>query len=538
MTKKNNSCAVGEEKKEIELYDTTLRDGAQSGDANFNFDEKIELFKLLDDFGFDYIEGGWPTSNKSLEIFDLFKKIRKRAKICVFGSTSKAKNPGDDENLRRLITSKVDCACIFGKTWIPHIQKQLKISPEENLEKISESVSFLRKNGVRVFYDAEHYFDSFKENPEYSIKTLISAANAGADRIILCDTNGGALPQECEKIIKKTAEILNENKIKIPLGVHFHNDRGFALANTWVCLPYIKQIQGTINGIGERVGNLDFSSFIPNYVLCGGELKVKLDKLTEISSEAYRISGIINPHIKPFVGLMAFAHKGGIHIDAKNKGASYEHVLPEKFGNKSIILLNTQGGGAGVVNVASQFGYQLDKKNFEVGEKIKNLFEELEILEDKGYRIGGLKAEQYLLIEKYFGHLRDFFIFREWGFKTSWKENKETSSFSASVNVDGKDFSEEIVLEGGPVDAAYKTLVNILSREYPCVKDLELKDFHVEIARRSREESSVRVLTLFENSEEFETVGVSENIVEASIESLVKGLRYHLNTIYKNKQSL
>jgi len=523
----------------IEIYDCTPREGEQAAGASFSFENRIELFKKLDEFGVDFIELGWPHA--STDIFRAFaecKKLAKHAKIVAFGSTSISKEIEKDENLNSIVSCGAKYACIFGKTSLEHIKKQLKITPEKNLSKIKESIEFLKKNNIRVFYDAEHYFDGYKENKKYAIETLISALNAGAEKIILCDTNGGILPNEAEKITRETKEQLESFNIKFQLGVHFHNDCGLALANTLLCLPYINQVQGTINGIGERVGNLDFSSFLPIYTKkLSKELNFNLKELKELNEEAYRLSGIEIPEKKPFVGETAFAHKGGVHIDANNKGASYEHVEPEDFGNKSITILNTLGGKSAVISVAEEFGHNLDKKDYQIVEKINRLFKELKEYENRGYKIGAMKAEQFLLIEKYFGNLKEFFKILEWEIKTSYNNGEEESVFNVECKFDnGEITEEELEINGGPVDVAYKTLKNLVSRRYSEISNLQLIDFHVSIARSEREESSVRTKITFKSEkEEFEIVGVDSNILQSAIEAIEKGFKYWLNLKYKEK---
>ncbi len=520
---------------ELEIYDTTLREGEQAAGANFNIEDRIKICKMLDEFGVDYIELGWPVASK--EIFDSFHKcmpISKKAKIVAFGSTSINKNIESDENLNSLINCGTKIACIFGKSHLEHVEKQLRISPEENLKRISDSIKFLKKNNIKVFYDAEHYFDAFKQDKVYSIKTLISALESGAERIILCDTNGGVLPNEAEQIVKETKKELESKGFKPELGLHFHDDSGLALANTLACLSYAKQVQGTINGIGERVGNLNFSEFLPVYIKKMKKVKeINLKKLKEINEEVFRLGGMDIPESRAFVGETAFAHKGGVHTDATSKGASYEHELPEDFGNKRIILLNTLGGRSCVISVAKDFGYELNKNNPELNEKIKNLFEELRKMEKNGYRIGAIKAEQFLLIEKYFGNLKKFFEIEEWNVNTSYINEKEESEFSMGYKINNKLEEESLVVKGGPVDAAYKTIIKALSKKYSEVNNLKLVDFHVSIAKSNREESSVRTLIVFNDGEEFETVGVDANIIQSAIEALVKGFRYYLNRNYK-----
>ncbi len=524
----------------LEIYDTTLREGEQSAGASFSIEDRIAICRHLDNLGVDYIEVGWPLSSD--EVFKSFKECIsavKKAKIVAFGSTSMGKNIIEDRNLNSIVETGVKYACIVGKTPLEHVAKQLNITPEENLKRISESIGFLRENNIQVFYDAEHYFDGFKLDKEYAVKTLISAAEAGAERLILCDTNGGVLPDEAEKIIKETKEAIAGIGISPALGVHFHDDCGLALANTLASLQYVKQVQGTINGIGERVGNLNFSEFLPVYIKKLRKNKgINLKILKDVNEEVFRLSGMDIPESRAFVGDTAFAHKGGIHTDAAVKGISYEHENPEEFGNKRIILLNTLGGRSCVTAVANEFGYRLNKKDKDVKEKISMLFNELALLERKGYRIGAIKAEQFLLIEKYFGNLKSFFEIKEWSVNTSFVNGKEVSRFKVKYRVNSEIKEEELSINGGPVDAAYKTLVKALTKEYPEVGDIKLVDFHVSIAKSRMEESSVRTMITFRNREVFETVGVDTNILQSAIEALVKGFRYYLNRIYSNQTDL
>ncbi len=517
----------------LELYDCTLREGEQAAGASFDLKSRVELFTRLDDFGFDFIELGWPIASEDiLKSFELCREIRKKAKIVAFGSTSIKPDVNEDANLASILKSKADYACIFGKSHLEHVEKQLKLTPEENLKRISDSISFLKKNGMPVFYDAEHYFDAFKEHKEYALSTLVSAIKSGAERIILCDTNGGTLPEDAKRIVGETADKLKEYNVK--LGVHFHNDCGLALANALASLPFIIQMQGTINGIGERVGNLDFSEFIPVYATkFSGEVNVKMKELKNIAEFAYRLCGLDIPASRPFVGDYAFAHKGGVHIDAINKGANYEHITPEEFGNKRVIILNTLGGNAGVVAVAKQFHHELDKNNPEIKNKIKALFDELRTLEEKGYRIGGIEAEQYLLIEKYFGNLSEFFKVKSSRVETETIEGKETSRFFIAGTIDNEPVMEDLTVEGGPVDAAYKTLSKLLLKRYPLAANMKIVDFHVGIAKSNAEESTVRTVISFESRDEkFQAVGVDTNMFQSAVEALAKGFEYYLNRKY------
>ena len=514
----------------LEIYDCTLREGEQAEGASFSSFQRLELCRKLDDFGVNYIELGWPLASK--EIYDSFKQALsfvKNAKIVAFGSTSIKDKFSEDENLNSIVMCGAEVACIFGKTDAEHVEKQLRVSKEENLRKIEGSIMFLKENGLEVFYDAEHYFDGFKKDRDYAVSTLVGALKGGASRIILCDTKGGILPEEALKIVKESKEMLKQEGFnEIKLGVHFHDDCGLALANALACINEVVQVQGTINGIGERVGNLNFSEFLPVYIKkLGGNLRVDLKKLKNINEDAFKISGVSIPEKRAFVGDLAFAHKGGVHIDAINKGAGYEHENPCDFGNKSVVLLNSLGGRSSVVGLAKEYGFELDKRDIKVSEKIQKLFDELRELEKNGYRLGSLRAEQFLLIDKYFGNSKLIFDIKEWNVNSELRYKKERSYFKVVVDLDGEIIEDSMSLNGGPVDAAFKTLKKVAGKKYDIDK-LELVDFHVSIATRHGEESAVRTEIKFNGFENFSTVGVDKNILGSSIEALVKGIRYSI----------
>jgi len=523
----------------VEIYDCTLREGEQAEGASFSNCNRLELCKRLDEFGVNFIELGWPLA--SSEIFESFKEalcVVKNAKIVAFGSTAINPNIEEDANLNSIVLTGVKHACIFGKTDLDHVEKQLRIGLDDNLNKIKDSVGFLVGKGLTVFYDAEHYFDGFKKDSEYAVETLVSALHGGASRLILCDTNGGVLPDEAFGVVKETIKSLKKRGFRdddINLGVHFHEDSALALANTLSCLSLIKQVQGTINGIGERVGNLNFSEFLPVYIKkLNGEADVKLEKLKELNDFAFKIAGLSAPEKRAFVGDSAFTHKAGVHIDAIKKGAGYEHVCPRDFGNKTVILLNSLGGRSSVVGLAEQFGYKLDKKDIFVKENIQELFEELKELEKKGYRVGALKAEQFLLIEKYFGENKQIFNVNEWNVNSELKDGKERSYFKVICNLNGETFEDDLSVEGGPIDAAFKTLKNIVGEKYD-IEDLQLGDFHVSIAVRHGEESAVRTEIFFSDGVGFSTVCVDQNILGSAIGALEKGFRYYLIQKGKNE---
>ena len=519
----------------LEIYDCTLRDGEQTAGASFSLEDRLKLLGMLDDLEVDYAEIGWPIGSNKEEILEAFRRSRNmnlKTKPVVFGSTSKASEISKDNKFRLLIEADTRYACIFGKTCPIHVKNQLKITLEENLESIRKSVGFLTKEGKEVTYDAEHYFDAFKRNKDYALITLENALAGGTNRIVLCDTNGGTLSDETKDIIEETYEHFMKKGIKPNLGVHFHNDCDSAFENARVCLPYIVQVQGTINGMGERIGNLDLTTFLGNYVLKMGnkaKLRIDLKKLREINKEAFRLAGLEMPGNKPYVGNNAFAHKAGVHIDAEMKGASYQHITPECVGNKGVILLNTFGGGSSIIATAREFGYELDKKNELVKNKTAILFNELQLLERKGYRIDDLRAEHFLLINKYFGNRKEILEVENWQAETGNLLKREDSSIFVLAKVLGKEVRRKINLEGGPIDAFYKALRNILEEDYPQVKDIHLEDYYVGIARRSEEESTVRTAISFRNGQEiFTTVGVDPNIIGSSKEALVKGFNYYL----------
>jgi len=510
----------------LEIYDCTLREGEQAGGVKFSLEDRIKIAKALSEFGVNFIELGWPIHKDVLEAFLKIKKENLKANIVAFGSTSISKNIKEDRNLNSIIKSKARYACIFGKTWLEHVEKQLKISKEENLEKIFQSIKFLKNNGIDVFYDAEHFFDGFKHNPEYALKTIEKAVEAGASRIILCDTNGGSLPEEIKEAIKKVIAFFKNKKLEIKLGIHMHNDCGLALTNSLEALDYVEQIQGTINGLGERVGNLDLCEFIPLLILKKNiKLNFKLEKLKSLSEIVYKAANLPKQIGQAFVSERAFSHKGGIHIDATTKGASYTHIMPEVLGLNHNFMLTSLGGSACVINAANQFGFSLDKRDEKIRTKINNVLEELKEMEIKGYDIGNILAEQYIIINKHFGNYKIFFKVKNWEITT--KKNKSSCYLKLEINMEEVEIKKEI--EGGPIDVLYKTLSELLSKKYECINKLKLVNYKVRIAKSKGVESSVRTRIDFSDGEEFSTVGVSENIIQSSLEALEKAFNYYLN---------
>ncbi len=513
----------------IKLFDTTLRDGTQSPDVNLSVRDKIEIVKALDDFGVDYIELGWPGSNpKDMGAFLEADKLNlNNSKIVAFGATRRKNiRASEDGNLKAILRSKAKCACIFGKTWLHHVDKQLGMTDKENLEAIKDSVEFLKGNELYVFYDLEHFFDGFKDNKKYALECLKTASKAGSDCLVLCDTNGGSLPSEIKEMVDEVKRFMDKENLNVKLGVHAHNDSGTAVANTLTALEAgVDEVQGTINGLGERAGNADLCQIIPNLVLKKGvKLNVKLDKLTELSKLVYTLANMKALNSQPYVGKNAFSHKGGIHVDAVMKGASYEHIEPAKVGNKQEIVLSDLSGKANVVEVAKKFGVNVKKDN----PKVAAMLKEVEVMEKKGYDIGNLNAEQFLLVDRFFGKGNEFFKIDTWKI-TSEQRNGEFSESVITGTVDGKEREVVAPVRGGPVDAVFSALMKMVVTNYKQIRDLKLINYKVMIAEDQGAESPVRVYIEFKNGkEEWGTVGVSPNILEASLEAIEKGFRYFL----------
>ncbi|MFC1704836.1 citramalate synthase, partial [Nanoarchaeota archaeon] len=440
----------------LKIYDTTLRDGSQSPDVNFGLRDKVELVKSLDEFGVDYIELGWPGSNpKDMEAFQEAVKLKlKNAKLVAFGST-KRKDLGveEDPNLNAILDSGAKVACIFGKTWLEHVKKQLNINEKENLKSIEDSVRFLKKNKLEVHYDLEHFFDGFKDDKRYALECVKVAANAGADVLVFCDTNGGCLPDDVNQILNEVNIFLKKEKINAELGVHMHNDSGCGVANSLRAVSLgITQVHGTINGIGERAGNADLCQIIPSLILKNNVKlpKIKLKKVVDISRLVYTLTNLRPDDRQPYVGKYAFSHKGGVHVDALMKGATYEHVDPAAVGNMREIVLSDLSGKANVVGVVKEFGLKVGKDDPRVREMLKDV----ESMEKKGYDIGGIKAERFLLHQKHFGKNPELFRVKKWSVKSEHDDelNKETSMCELTVDAKGKLQKFSDAVEGGPVD--------------------------------------------------------------------------------------
>jgi len=515
----------------IELYDTTLRDGAQTEGISYSVSDKISIAKKLDDLGIHYIEGGWPYSNpKDREFFEYFKKNPlKRAKLVAFGSTAHPSSSPlyKDKNLLSLLKAETEYITIFGKSWDLHVKDVLKISPDDNLKIIYESIRFLKKRGRKVFYDAEHFFDGYFHNKDYALKTLKSALDAGCDLLVFCDTNGGTLPWRIEEVIKEVKKALNLSHF----GIHCHNDLGLAVINSLIGIKEgCIHIQGTINGYGERCGNANLITIIGILQLKMGYNVIspkKLKELTEVSRFVSEVSNLTHQNNQPFVGSSAFAHKGGVHIDAVIKNpACYEHIDPALVGNKRKFLVSELSGKSTLVFKAKELEFDLDKKSKEA----KRLHKLLQELEKQGYQFEAAEASFKLLLQKELKKYKKFFDLL--GFRVIVEKREDGKLISeATVKLKVKGKLEYTVSEGdGPVNALDNALRKALLKIYPALSKMRLTDFKVRVLEEKRGTAAkVRVLIQSQDEKEsWTTIGVSENIIEASYNALVDSIEYKL----------
>jgi len=519
----------------IKIYDTTLRDGSQTEGISFSLNDKIKIAEKLDDLGIHYIEGGWPGSNpKDKEFFRIMKgKKLKHALITAFGSTRRAHiSPEQDTNLKELVKSQAPVVTIFGKSWDLHVTDVIKCSLDENLAMIESSVAFLKKKKRTVFYDAEHFFDGYKHNPDYALKTLLAAQKGKAECIILCDTNGGTLPQEISRIVSEVKEHLDT-----PLGIHNHNDLDLAVANSLAAIEAgCVQVQGTFNGLGERCGNADLSTIIAILHTKLNRHAIpenKIKKLTETSYFLSEISNIKLANNHPFVGHSAFAHKGGVHIDAMLKNPlAYEHVNPDVVGNHRRFVTSELAGKMPIIMKAQQLDVKLDKKS----PQAKKLLKQLQIKEHSGYQFEAADASFELFMKRALKKYTPFFNLE--GFKVSTEKRFDNRIFAeASVRLSVNDHEEFSAAEGeGPVDALDRALRQALNKFYPNLQDMHLTDYKVRVLD-TKEGTAAKVRVLIESQDKkdsWTTVGVHANIIEASWEALIDSIEYKL---LKDKRS-
>ena len=519
--------------KTMKIYDTTLRDGTQSKDINLSVHDKLEILKLLDDAKVDYCELGWPVSNpKDMETFLKSTKLDLKHIIpAAFCSTRWAKNSAeDDKNLLAVIESKAKAVSMFGKTWIDQIEKQLKITPEENLSCIKDSILFLKSHNLEVFYDAEHFFDGYKDNPEYAKKCTKTALDAGADAVIFCETNGGCLPNEIMEIVNDMIKSFPKGKF----GIHCHNDSGCAVANSLIASENLVQIQGTINGFGERTGNADLCQIIPGLVLKKNiKISFKLSKLKYVSDMCYVLSNVKENKSQPYVGVNSFAHKGGMHVDAISKGAIYEHINPDLIGNKRSIVLSDLSGAANIVEMLREFNIETNKND----SRVRLMLSEIKKMEKQGYPVGDFVAEKYLVMCNHFKPNDKVLSLKinSWNLISGMKDGKDFSECKLNAVLNGKQYCTKSVDDNGPVSAVYFALKRLIAHEFKDVNNVELDDYKVSIADADGSKSSVMVYINFKfknkitnKFETFGVTGISNNIIEASLEAIQKGFEYKL----------
>jgi 2-isopropylmalate synthase len=528
-------------KPTVYLYDTTLRDGAQAEDVNFSVEDKIRVAQKLDQFGVHYIEGGWPGSNP--RDIEFFKEMRhtslRKAKLTAFGSTRRAKlKVADDPSMKALIASGAPVATIFGKTWDLHVLKALRTTLTENLDMIEESVAFLRKRMDEVIYDAEHFFDGYKANPDYAVRTLLAAEGAGADCLVLCDTNGGTLPHEVEEIISRV-----KRSIATPFGIHAHNDTELAVANSLAAIRMgAIQVHGTINGYGERCGNANLCSLIPTLKLKLGINCVSdtnLARLREVSRFVDELANLQHGQRQPYVGESAFAHKGGVHVDAIAKSSlTYEHVMPELVGNRRRILVSDMAGKGNILQKAAELGIPLTKKSPELGAILRKIKE----LENEGYEFEGAEGSLELLMLRA-GHSYEsvFTIFDRIDYRILTEKRKldpnPVSEAAVTVEVGGN-VEHTAAWGNGPVNALDRALRKVLPKYFPGkgLENIRLLDYKVRVLTAA-DGTAAKVRVLIESGDgknKWGTVGVSENVIEASWQALVDSIEYKLLRAKRN----
>jgi 2-isopropylmalate synthase len=516
--------------KKILFYDTTLRDGSQAEGISLSSHDKLLIAKRLDQFGMHYIEGGWPGSNpKDMEFFLAVKKAGlKHSKIAAFGSTRRAHmKVRDDAQIQALLDAGTKVVTVFGKSWDMHVTEVFKTSLKENLLMIYETVAFLKDRKIEVIYDAEHFFDGFKANPEYALKTLQQAAKAGANNLTLCDTNGGTLPHEVRHAILRV-----KRAVKTPLGIHCHNDSELAVANSIQAVGEgCVLVQGTVNGFGERCGNANLMSVIPDLQLKMGVKCFPAKKLAELTGVSHYVAEICNLPLvnnQAFTGRSAFAHKGGVHINAMVKNANtYEHVRPEVVGNHRRYLVSELGGKTNIMIKAQELEMKFQKDSPEA----KKIMAEIQRLEYEGYQFEAAEASFELLVQRVLGKFKPFFTVNNISVRTDNIGSSHPRSI-ADVSVIAKGIEHVESAEGdGPVNALDSALRKALGRSFPSITEIRLTDYKVRVVNsEAGTAAKVRVFIEFQDTQKtWTTVGVHENIIEASWRALVEAIEYKLH---------
>lgn len=519
------------DKPNVLIYDTTLRDGSQAEGVSFTVSSKLRVTEKLDQFGIDYVEGGWPGSNpRDMAYFEQAADLELRhARIAAFGSTRRAKVPvEEDEQVRLLLEANTPVVTIFGKSWLLHVTDVLRTTPEENLLMIEDTVRFLKEQGKEVVYDAEHFFDGYLDDSDYALSTLEAAERGGADFLTLCETNGGKLVSPFKEV---TAQVVSRFS-DCAVGVHCHNDAGVGVA---VSLAGVESgavmVQGTMNGYGERNGNANLTTIIPNLELkmgrhthCGKNLP-KLRDLSLFIDDATNL----RPDIRaPYVGAASFAHKGGVHADAASKSTrSYEHVDPAKVGNRTRVLVSDMSGRSSIMLKAKEMGVDVDGRSPEM----KSFLEELKSLEFRGYEFESADASFDLLLRRFLrGEEPAFEVLRfHVGIEGTSKEGTVASEATVKLRIKGEE--RHVVAEGnGPVSALDHALRNALEKDFPCLREVRLTDFKVRILESNQGTDAITRVHVesTDGHSTWGTVGVSDNVITASWEALVDSVTYKI----------
>lgn len=523
-------------KPRVYLYDSTLRDGAQTSTVNFGVRDKIEIAKTLDSLGIDYIEGGWPGANPTDdEFFSNLPKLKK-SQFSAFGMTRRSGiSASNDAGLNALINSDVKSVCIVGKTWDFHLKHALHIEEEENLKMISDSIKHIVEKKKEAMFDAEHFFDGYKANSKFALRAAKTAFEAGVRWVVLCDTNGGTLPSEISKIVKEVTKIIpGEN-----LGIHCHNDTGNAVANSLVAVESgVRQVQGTLNGLGERCGNANLVSIIPTLMLkMRYDVGISDDQLKNLVHASHFLDDLLNKErdkFAPYVGKYAFAHKGGLHVSAVAKNpTSYEHIEPEKVGNERLIMISDQAGRSNILSRLKDMGLEL--RDEVKASQITDLVNKVKELEGKGYAYDAADASFEILAKKSLSVVPNFFDlvgFRVLDERKFDAKGRVVTIAEATIKIKiGNKITLAVAEGNGPVNALDKALRKSLSRKYPVLKDVRLTDYKVRILTPSdgtQAITRVQIESADSAGNKWTTIGVSENIVDASFRALHDSITYRL----------
>ncbi len=516
--------------RNVTIYDTTLRDGTQGEGISFSSTDKVRIAERLDTFGVHYVEGGWPGSNpKDMEFFIAVAGRKfKHTKIAAFGSTRRADTKcKDDPQIDMLVKAQTPVVTMVGKTWSLHVREVIRTSPEENLAMIGDSIRYFKAMGKEVIYDAEHFFDGYKDDPKYALATLQAAQEASVDMVVLCDTNGGSLPNEIARV---TGEVVNV--MKCPVGIHTHNDSGVGVANALVAVEAgASQVQGVMNGYGERTGNCNMTTVIACLVLKMGIPAISKENVRHLRELSLFIDDLANvrPDIRqPFIGATAFAHKGGIHVNAVEKVArSYEHIEPELVGNRRRVLVSDLSGRSNILMKAHELGMDLDKDTPEVRE----ILQQLKHQEHAGYEYEAADGSFHILVQKLLKRHKPFFRLLAYRVIMDKRGDDGRNIVEASVKLDVSGVAVHTVAEGdGPINALDTALRAALIKFYPSISQVQLVDYKVRIID-SKAGTAAKTRVIIESTdgkETWGTVGVHDNIIEASWEALVDSVEYKL----------